>query len=55
MIVKQNIASFIRCQKLKQLLIRVILMTYLNQSVVRLYETYKNFFEKIWIGLLIQS
>ena len=38
---KQNIAPFIRPQRLKQLLTRVILMMHLNQSIVQLYQTYK--------------
>ena len=39
---KQNIAHFIRSQGLKQLLMKVILVIYLNQSIARLYQTYKN-------------
>ena len=30
------------------------LMLYLNQSLPRLNQTYKNIFEKVWAGLLIQ-
>ena len=33
---------------------KVILMMYLNQSIVRLYQTYKNLVEKVGDGLLIQ-
>ena len=52
---KQNIALFIRLQKLKQLLMRVILMMHLNESIVRLHQTYKKRLEKARAGLLIQS
>ena len=52
---KQHIPPFISPQRLKQLLTRVILMMYLNQSTVLLYPTYKNLLEKVRIGLLIQS
>ena len=37
---QQNIARFIRTQKQKQLLMRIIMMMYSNQSIVRLYQTY---------------
>ena len=37
MTMKQNIAHFIHPQRLKEFVIRVILMMYLNQSIVRLY------------------
>ena len=39
---KTKIASFIYPLKLKQLLMRVILMMYLNQSIVILHQTYKD-------------
>ena len=42
---QKNIAPFIQTQKTKQLM-KAILM---KQSIVRLYETYKNLFEKIWL------
>ena len=51
---KQNIAPFTLTQKQKQLLMRVILMMYLNQSVVQLNQTNKNLLKKVWTGLLIQ-
>ena len=54
MTIKQNITPFIRPQKQKQLLMKVILMVYLDQSIVRLYQTYKNHLEKVWARLLIQ-
>ena len=38
----------------KQLSMKVTLM-YLNQSIVQLYETDKNFQEKVQASLLIQS
>ena len=37
---QQNIARFIRTQKQKQLLMRIIMMMYSNQSIARLYQTY---------------
>ena len=49
---KQNLAPFSRTQKQKQLLIKVIFMMYLNQSILRLYQTYKNLLEKIRVGCL---
>ena len=51
---KKNIAPFIRPRTLKQLLMRVILTMYLNQSIVRLYQTYINGLKKIWVRLLIK-
>ena len=39
---KQMMPPLIRLKRLKQWLMAVILMSYLNQSIVRLYETYKN-------------
>ena len=33
---------FIHTQKQKQLFMKVILMTYLNQSVLQLYQKYNN-------------
>ena len=33
---------FIHTQNQKQLLIKVALMIYLNQSIIQLYETYKS-------------
>ena len=44
---KLNIAHFHVRQRLNQLLMRVILMMYLNQFVVRLYHTYKRCLEKV--------
>ena len=46
MTIKQNKASFISSPSLKQLLVRVILMMYLNQYVVQLYQTCKNLYGK---------
>ena len=45
--IKQNIAPFIQPQKQKQLLMKVILMTYFTQSIVKLYQIHKNHFEKV--------
>ena len=52
---EQNIVPFIRTQKQKQLLMKAILMMNLNQSIVRLYQTYKNLLGKVCVGLLIHS
>ena len=30
-------------------------MMYLNQSIIRLYQTYKNLLERDWVELLVQS
>ena len=49
-ILKKNIALFIRPQRLKPLLIRVILMMYLHESRARIYQKY----QQIRVGLLIQ-
>ena len=48
-------ALFSQAQKQKQLSIKVILIMYLNQSILRLYQTYKNLLEKIRVSLLIQA
>ena len=53
--INQNMTHFIHNQKQKQLLLNVTLMTYLNQSLLQLYQTYKTFKEKVQAGLLIQS
>ena len=52
---QQNIPYFILTQKQEQLLMRVILMMYLNKSILRLYQTYKNDLQKVQDGLLIQQ
>ena len=44
---------FIRNQKPKQLLIKVDMIMYLNQSLVLLHQTYKDLYEKVQAGLLI--
>ena len=43
---KQNIALFTSPQKMKQISMRVILMMYLNQSIIRLHQTDKNDLER---------
>ena len=48
------IASFIRTQKQKQLLMKMTLMVYLNQSILLLHQAYKNLTVSVQIGLLIQ-
>ena len=55
---KQNMSPIIHNQKQKQLSMKVTLMNqlmYLNQSILQLYQTQKNFYEKVQAGLLIQS
>ena len=44
--IQQNIALFISTENQKELLLKAILMMYLNQSIERLYQTYKNIFGK---------
>ena len=44
---QQNTRPFILTQKQKQLLMKATLMTYLNQSILRLYQTYKNILEMV--------
>ena len=44
--VKQNIALFIQTQKQTQLLMKVTLMMYLNQTIPLLYQTCENLYEK---------
>ena len=39
----------------KQILMKLTLMTYLNQSILQLYQVYKHLEEKDQAGLLIQS
>ena len=48
---QQNTSHFILTQKQKQLLMRVTLMMYLNQSILRLSQTYRKYLEKClgWI------
>ena len=47
---------FRHTQKQKQSLMKVTLMImYLNQSILQLYQTYKTFYEKVQSVLLIQS
>ena len=51
---QNNIAPLIQTQKLNQLLIKMTLMMYLNQSLLRLYQIYKNLLQNVQAGLLIQ-
>ena len=46
---------FIQTQKQKPLFTKVILMIYLNQSILQLYQTHKNLYKKVQLGLLIHS
>ena len=50
--VKQS-EIIIHTQKQKQLSTKVTLTIYLNQSILQLYQTYKNFQEMALAGLLI--
>ena len=45
---------FIQTHKQKQLLMKLLLMMFLNQSILQLYQTYKNLQEKVPAGLWIQ-
>ena len=47
MMTQQSIAPFILAQQKKQLSMKATLMIYLNQSIVQLYQTYKNPLEKV--------
>ena len=47
---KQSVVPFVRTQKQKKILIKVILLMYLNQFIFQFYETYKNFMEKCRAG-----
>ena len=46
--------TFYSNSKAKTVINVVTLMIYLNQSILRLYQTYKNTLEKFRVGLLIQ-
>ena len=50
---KQNIALFVRIPKQKDLSMKIILMMYLNQLILRLFNANKNLLEKVCVGLLI--
>ena len=52
---QQNISLFILTQKEKRLLMRVVLMIYLNQYILQLYQPYKSILKNIWAGSLIQQ
>ena len=52
---KQNIALFVRILNQKDLSMKVILMMYLNQLILRLFNVYKNLFKNVCVGLLIWS
>ena len=43
---KQSIARFIHLQRLKQLLMTGLSVMDLNQSILRLHQTYKNLFDR---------
>ena len=50
---KKAIAPFICLQRLKQSSIRVILMMYLIQSIVQIYQTQEITLKRVPFGLLI--
>ena len=53
--VKTNYSIFlIWTQKQRQLSMKVMLIIYLNQFMLRLYHTQKNLWEKVQVELLIQ-
>ena len=45
--IKESMTLFIHSQKQKQLLMKVTLMMYLNQSTLQLYQTYKIFRKRL--------
>ena len=51
---KRNMAPFTGPQRMKKVLRRVILMMYINQSILPLCQRYKNLLEKVRVGLMIQ-
>ena len=54
--IKQSMTHFFsQTYKQKQLSMKVTLIMCFNQSILHLYQTYKNLKEKAQIGLLIQS
>ena len=54
--IKQSMTHFFsQTHKQKQLSMKVTLIMCFNQSILQLYQTYKNLKEKAQIGLLIQS
>ena len=54
--IKQSMTHFFsQTYKQKQLSMKVTLIMCFNQSILQLYQTYKNLKEKAQIGLLIQS
>ena len=52
---KRNMPLFILTQKQKKFLMKVVLMTYLNQFILRFYQAYKNILEKVLVGLSTHS
>ena len=44
---KENMAPFIRPERLKQLLMTVIFMLNLDQSTLPLYQTYRNLLKRV--------
>ena len=52
---KKSMTLFNQTQKQKYLSMKAILMMYLNQYILKLYQTHKSLYEKAQAGLLIQS
>ena len=52
---QQTMSPFILTQKQEQLFTRVTEIMYLNQSMLQLYQTYKNILKKVWVNIQIHS
>ena len=50
---QQNLVPFVLTQNQEKILMKKMLIMYLNQFIMQLYQTYKNHLEKTWIGLFI--
>lgn len=50
---QQNIVPFLLTKNQEKLLMKKILIMYLNQFTVQFYQTYTNHLEKAWVGLFI--
>ena len=53
MMMQQNIVPFLLTKNQEKLLMKKILIMYLNQFTVQFYQTYTNHLEKAWVGLFI--
>ena len=50
---QQNIVPFLLTKNQEKLLMKKILIMYLNQFTVQFYQKYTNHLEKAWVGLFI--